>query len=454
MTDKAVAKLIEWLKTSELTFISDKIEIVQDAASGRGVRLKQCHINSNEEIIGIPSEFQLNFHSVLHHLSQFNRKLVVPGVTVTEPEGDADAEDPRTRAYGVLDANTVLQLSSFQLLALYILAEWVLLKTWGCETQSFWQPFFEIFPTSADLRAIPAYYSLQFASTSKELLPLLPPASACHCRRICELVQGDWARIRGILEQWNILFADRETITLEQQFEHFLHIYFVINSRCLYTPVPLKDNRDDNFTMVPYVDFLNHITTVSEHCYPKVESVRRLYGGVGRFSIKCGPHAYRVPMEEVFLNYGAHSNDFLLNEYGFTVDENEWDYIDVTEVVVSMIEKPEHVEFLREHDYYGDYTIAFDSVSFRVLVALALVATDDYERVNKYMMGYITDDYFGPRYSSLLLEVLQRARQFCEAALESAKKMTTADRYCTESVIAIYKGYLRILRHHLDSHTD
>ncbi|AGO13761.1 AaceriAGL108Cp [[Ashbya] aceris (nom. inval.)] len=453
MTDTAVVKLLDWLRTSDLTFISEKIEIVQDAASGRGVRLKTSEINCNEEIIGIPSEFQLNFHSVLHHLSQFNRTLIVPGVTVAEADGYADAEDPRTLAYGLLDTETVLQLSSFQLLALYILAEWVLVRTWGCETQSFWQPFFDIFPTRDDLRAIPAYYSLQSVSTSKDLLPLLSAASSSHCKRICQLAQGDWARICGILEQWNALFGDKNTIPLEEQFEHFLHIYFIINSRCLYTPVPLKDNRDDNFTMVPYVDFLNHTTTVSEHCYPKVESVRKLYGGVGRFSIRCGSHAYRVPMEEIFLNYGAHSNDFLLNEYGFTVDENEWDYIDVTEIVESMIQKPEHVNFLREHDYYGDYTIAFDSVSFRVLVALALVATNDYERVTKYMMGYITDEYFGSKYSDLLVEVLQHAQQSCDAALESAKKMTT-DQYCTESIITIYRGYLRIIRHHLEVYAD
>ena len=199
-----------------------------------------------------------------------------------------------------------------------------------------------------ELRSIPAIWYCDPSSQYHSLMKYLPAASQNHMTRIGGLVRGDWNIISEIVLKWNDIcnsfygIEKSEKITSDELFSLFLHIYFVINSRCLYAEVPLKvEDPMNNFTLVPYVDFLNHICEVDLHCYPQLNIQLKSEGeksiGIGQFSIRCGEHSYENINEELFLNYGAHSNDFLLNEYGFVVDENKWNYLDISSDVIELV---------------------------------------------------------------------------------------------------------------------
>lgn len=95
----------------------------------------------------------------------------------------------------------------------------------------------------------------------------------------------------------------------------------------------------DNLTLVPLVDFLNHNDDSQISCMPRIDRFQKKTSGLGKFSIVCGEHEYKTVGEEILLSYGPHSNDFLLNEYGFTLTENTWNYIDVSAEVEKLAYK-------------------------------------------------------------------------------------------------------------------
>ena len=86
--------------------------------------------------------------------------------------------------------------------------------------------------------------------------------------------------------------------------------------------------------------------------------------------------------EEVYISYGAHSNDFLLVEYGFVLERNRWDEVELDEVLL-----PELTErqkgLLEEKGFLGNYVLDAETVCFRTEVAVRLLSMPlvrDWER--------------------------------------------------------------------------
>lgn len=470
-----VTNLFQWLGKSDKFQFIDSIQVVDSVGSGHGIYLqKHIKLPRNKMLISIPSSYQLNFHTVLYHISKFNKSIAIPNVTCDdEDEEDIKISDPRYKAYSVLTQEFLLSLSSFQILCLYILAEWVFLPEWSRndpQATSFWQPFFDVWPSIDELDSIPTIWNCQrnndYSNTYEILIGLLPYASSTHMLRITKLVQNDWGVILPIISKWNEMFP--MPLSMDDQFNKFLHIYFIINSRCLYCEIPLKKKSSDriisNFTMVPLVDFLNHSVTIDKYCYPELQPFQKDgIAGVGQFMIRVGNYEYHKQGEQIYLNYGPHSNDFLLNEYGFVVNDNQWDFIDITQELWSLLENSSSnkdeldsiTKFLRENDYWGDYTINKDEISYRTMVAISLIVTKDFERVQKFMLGYINEEYFVPKIkvslSTLLNKLLLDASdklQYLNIILERIEHATLV-RSITY-LINIYQGYIRIIQTQLD----
>ncbi|KAI3405810.2 hypothetical protein KGF56_001417 [Candida oxycetoniae] len=74
--------------------------------------------------------------------------------------------------------------------------------------------------------------------------------------------------------------------------------------------MPLVYDKSDNFTMAPYIDFINH--SCDDHCTLKID-------GKG-FQITTTTEL--TTEDQLYLSYGSHSNGFLLTEYGFTMAKN------------------------------------------------------------------------------------------------------------------------------------
>ncbi|CAR26919.1 ZYRO0C04466p [Zygosaccharomyces rouxii] len=445
-----IASLTHWLNDNGQFQLSENICVNENEISGRGVTLSSGIIRQNQPIVSVPSACQLNFHTVLYHISKFNSRIRIPNVT-EKAETDKIKEnelDPRYRAYGILNQDFLLNLSSFQLLELYILGEWILLPLWsGNQIKSFWEPYFAVWPSQDELKSFPAVWKCSKRSDYKDLLDLLPTASKNNMLRISNLVENDWQKISPILNAWNDLF--QSPLPLEDQFEKFLHIYCIINSRCLYTEVPLKkDDILSKFTMVPFVDFLNHTQDVDLHCFPKMESLNRSSHGLGPFSIYCGNHTYQTVGEEVLLNYGAHSNDFLINEYGFVIPNNKWNYIDITPEVINMVKDSTIQKFLENNGYWGDYTVSAEDASYRVIVALSLIVTGDFRRVEKLLMGYISEDFFLPKIKPMLYKILAQLKDRSMACIRTLEKNANPD-FCRQNLVIIHQDYIEIIEKNL-----
>ncbi|CUS22136.1 LAQU0S04e09010g1_1 [Lachancea quebecensis] len=450
--DERLDNLLKWLKESEGFAVNENVHLQDTKRSGRGLYLKSGQLKKRDCIVSIPGDKQLNFYTVIYHISRFNRKLFIDGASCPSSKlasnENSQLDDPRTEAYRYLTNTAVLGLSSFQLLSLFILFEWKILPQEPNFT-SFWKPFFDVLPFAEELRSIPATWICDPTSENRELIELLPAASRRHADRMVSQIENDWQTVSPFLQEWLKTRKSSSQINMQDLFSEFVHVYLVINSRCLYIEIPLKTDVADNLTMVPFVDFLNHNSNVDAYCKPRIESLRKSACGLGSFSIIVGDHEYINPGEEILLNYGAHSNDFLLNEYGFVLGENMWNYIDVSLEAMELISQEPVKKFLMENNYWGDYTISHSEVSFRLLVAFAAVVCPDLKKVEKFMLGYITESSFGSALSSTLNEFMASLEKSVKAKIESLEIITKSDPLCSQNVLTVYEGYFQILRNHL-----
>lgn len=456
MMNNKTARLIEWLKQSDDFYLSDKIEVRDIENSGKGIVLVKGQIRKNEVLISVASSYQINFNTVLFHISKFNKDICFPNITYDHENNDYEEgplleEDPRYKMYSVFRKSTINEFTSFQLLSLYILMEWKLLPELAQGTiVSFWQPFFDVWPALDDLKSIPALWKTSKISPYKLLLPFLTSTSREHCDRISNLISQDWEILSPIIKQW--LAVSALQYTMDEIYEIYLHIYFIINSRCLYAEVPLKkDDTTSKFTLVPYVDFVNHSEEIDRFCYPKIDYAHKDGSGLGQFVIRGGSYTYNTIGEQILFNYGPHSNDFLLNEYGFTIKRNNWNYIDISTIIKDIIiQKNDRkmIEFLEENGYWSDYMINADGFNYTSIVAISLYVTNDYDRVGKLVLGYLTEDYFLPKIKPLVTEILKNLIDGYASKKESLMEIgiSSANDICVYNLLNIYQGYIDVLR--------
>ena len=139
-------------------YIAPNISICESPESGRGIILNHGSIKKNDTIVSVPSSKQLNFHTILYHISKFNKELNIPGITINRKQidyeknvidvGNKGSIDPRYELYSQLSKKFLLSLSSFQLISFYILVENHLLPKWTHnEIHSDWKPFFDVWPS-------------------------------------------------------------------------------------------------------------------------------------------------------------------------------------------------------------------------------------------------------------------------------------------------------------------
>ncbi|KJK75307.1 hypothetical protein H634G_09325 [Metarhizium anisopliae BRIP 53293] len=114
----------------------------------------------------------------------------------------------------------------------------------------------------------------------------------------------------------------------------YLRCWFLVGTRAFYheTDATLGYPWEDRLALLPVADMFNH-------------------AGVPGCAVAFSPEAYTVTAtracargDEVFLSYGEHSNDFLLAEYGFLLDDNPWDTADLGAFVLSGLDAEQQAE--------------------------------------------------------------------------------------------------------------
>ena len=110
----------------------------------------------------------------------------------------------------------------------------------------------------------------------------------------------------------------------------------------------------------PFADYFNH--TDAPGCTVDLSS--KGYAIIADKVIEEG--------EEIYISYGSHSNDFLLVEYGFILDENRWDELSLDAFILPLLSEMQK-EQLEEAGFLGKYVLDGDDVCYRTQVALRVL---------------------------------------------------------------------------------
>lgn len=231
-----------------------------------------------------------------------------------------------------------------------------------------------------------------------------------------------------ILKQYDEFNRDYETIKkliddekIDQ--DKYKWAWLCVNTRCIYMDIPgLVSRRKDKVTLAPYADYLNH-TCGTDSVGLKID---------GRGLVITSSVEYNKG-DEVFLSYGPHDNATLLIEYGFVVNNNSWDSIDISTFITPKL-KSGHINALQELGYYGDqFTInTVDGASFRTEMALATLLEpsidNDYSthvpsKLTSLAEGTQDVEHLYPGYNLLLSEIkfqalkqIEKCRTRCGAS--------------------------------------
>jgi len=382
--DLKLETLLHWVKNtddekkiSNHTYIFPKIDVKDVRSSGRGIYAVEP-LKTGELILNIPHSFLLNFTTVMARIAKYNGMAIDLHIHVPFDK----SEDEYTEIYRTLTKEEILELSSFQLLSLYLTFER------KRSHKSFWKPFLDMLPSMDDFELMPIDWP-------QEICTLLPSSTEVRNKKVRSRFDNDYQVICELIK--TKIDKDGDVTTLLPRQEVLLS-WLCINSRCLYMDLPTSKNSADNFTMAPYVDFMNH--SCDDHCTLKID-------GKG-FQVRTTSQ-YNTG-DQVYLSYGPHSNDFLLCEYGFVIPDNKWNDLDISQYIIPLL-KPPHVEFLKSFDYYDNYTMTKEGISFRTEVALATLQESDPQNSRKLLAlinGYTDGDVFKEHSNALLLVILNK----------------------------------------------
>lgn len=183
--------------------------------------------------------------------------------------------------------------------------------------------------------------------------------------------------------------------------DSYLWAWLCVNTRCLYDHLSDK-NEADNLTLAPVIDFLNHTSNPQLACSTE-------FSRAGDMEIKSSC-AYPAG-SEVYITYGAHSNLFLLCEYGFTLPSNPEDFIDITRDIGL---SPAQLQVLQDLGYTGPFTVSMSGPSFLASVALvaATVEHEDWSTTPRKLkllcQGYLDEDQFKSMTDPFLRKLLEK----------------------------------------------
>lgn len=196
--------------------------------------------------------------------------------------------------------------------------------------------------------------------------------------RVVELLQAQGVRYRQDFEDaLSLIPAAKDVYQQSHKLaeESFIYAWCIVNTRCLYYDPPSTSNQStqqlhtssfddeelslplnhphnsDQFVVLcPLIDLFNHTSDSASAC--KVSHDSSGFTVTSRKGYSSGED------EEIFVSYGAHSNDFLLVEYGFVLPNNEnmHDSINLDSVILP-VSSLEQRRKLRAKQYLHEYTL-------------------------------------------------------------------------------------------------
>ncbi|RAQ52614.1 ribosomal N-lysine methyltransferase [Aspergillus flavus] len=146
------------------------------------------------------------------------------------------------------------------------------------------------------------------------------------------------------------------------EWKTFAYYWLIINSRSFYYISPGKDEPEDwndAIAMVPYADYFNHEDNAA--CEVRFDHIDYTFRATKRYE----------KGSEVYMSYGAHSNDFLFVEYGFFLDKNESDSIYLDDIIFQDLTITDKKELVHQ-DCFGNFEVTETGVNASTETAACL----------------------------------------------------------------------------------
>ncbi|GLI77165.1 hypothetical protein PoHVEF18_005450 [Penicillium ochrochloron] len=157
----------------------------------------------------------------------------------------------------------------------------------------------------------------------------------------------------------------------------FSYHWLILNTRSFYwvgAGQEPPEDRNDAMAMLPFADYFNHSDV---ECDVKFDE--------DGYTL-CATEDYEEG-DEVYMSYGGHPNDFLLAEYGFFLEKNDYDCIYLDDIIFRDLNTTEKQEELWLNQYYGNYQLISQGVCYRTEVAAALVYMNEEDWRNHVLEG-------------------------------------------------------------------
>ncbi|KAK1641353.1 SET domain-containing protein [Colletotrichum phormii] len=293
-----------------------------------------------------------------------------------------------------------------------------------------------VFPTPKDLSSCP----LTWSPSSPTLTSLLPSQALTLLKAQREKFESHWSLVSSTplpdLDQHEHQYSYPEG---GLTYETYLHAWLLVNSRTFYhiTPKTAKRHRDDHMILQPVADLLNHSPRGCSVAFDKHS-----------FTIKAD-RSY-TPGEEIHICYGRHSNDFLLVEYGFLMEqgENEWDEVCLDDVLLPRLGAA-HRRRLEERGFLGNYVIDAETVCYRTQVALRTLVLPA-RRWSQFVDGFADGEAEQADVDALLCEILSAYDEEIESKIETVRGLDEGEQFQRDMVEARWKQIQLLVRGTID----
>jgi hypothetical protein len=219
-------------------------------------------------------------------------------------------------------------------------------------------------------------------------------------------------------------------------YEEYLHSWCLVNTRTFYYTSPLTSkkrpapkNVDDCMALLPFGDYFNH----SSHPTASASYTKSNYKFNTLSPIRKG--------EEIYISYGSHSNDFLLTEYGFIMNENEDDSVSLDGVIIPLLDEAQKKR-LEEERFLGIYVLdsMTKEVCHRTQVALRMICMKE-AKWKRFVNGADSGEKDQKVVDELLLTVLKGLEDNAE---EMDKKISESGREQVEQTDVLRRRWMQI----------
>lgn len=281
-----------WLRNNGV-WVSDKADWGV-SASGVSMAIETREVNENEiSGRGLVASRDINMYE---ELARVPFKLLLSKDTARERLGEE-----------IVTAN----MSDYTAIALLLVSEKYK------EGSSFWDPYIAVLPSVEEIGA-------SFSWEDEEINMLLGGSPLQNMSLFLKAKVSDEFRAlqAGVVAQ-NPEKLPKEAFTLER----YIWAYAVLFSRAVRLSPP---DMGDIIALVPYVDLINHNPASETYITGISEGVELPFGLTEKENfVIVRADKYYNKYEQVYLSYGPKSNAQLLMLYGFCLERNTQDFLEV-----------------------------------------------------------------------------------------------------------------------------